>query len=137
MPDMMVTSGNLYDAMSLIQDEIARSHVAMVSVSSGATGKWSMARLWRAWMATTAQWMAANGATMPLGPLESKRQYGSRPFNQDDAHELSWSVQDAMNIFAAMSAISTLNKLTLVRISCYTDANQLIVERCDGHKNVK
>ena len=39
-------------------------------------------------MATTAQWMAANGATMPLGPLESKRQYGSRPFNQDDAHEL-------------------------------------------------
>ena len=23
---------------------------------------------------------------MPLGPLESKQAYGSRPFNQDDAH---------------------------------------------------
>ena len=88
MPDLMVTSGNLDETMAIIQDEIERSHVAMVSVSSGATGKWSMARLWRAWMETTAQWMAANGATMPLGPLESKRQYGSRPFNQDDAHEL-------------------------------------------------
>ena len=86
MPDLMVTRGNLDEAMALIQDEIERSHVAMVSVSSGTTGKWGMARMWRQWMSATASWMAARGATMPLGPLESQRQYGSRPFNQDDAH---------------------------------------------------
>ena len=86
MPELMVTRGNLDEAMALIQDEIERSHVAMVSVSSGTTGKWSMSRLWFAWMSATASWMAARGATMPLGPLESKQAYGSRPFNQDDAH---------------------------------------------------
>ena len=86
MPELMVTRGNLDEAMTLIQDEIERSHVAMVSVSSGSTGKWGMSRLWFAWMSATASWMAARGATMPLGPLESKQAYGSRPFNQDDAH---------------------------------------------------
>ena len=88
MPDLMVTRGNLDEAMALIQDEIERNHVALVSVSSGTTGKWGMARMWRQWMSATASWMAARGATMPLGPLESKQAYGSRPFNQDDAHEL-------------------------------------------------
>ena len=86
MPDLMVTRGNLDEAMALIQDEIERSHVAMVSVSSGSTGKWGMSRLWFAWMSATASWMAARGATMPLWPIESKQAYGSRPFNQDDAH---------------------------------------------------
>jgi len=88
MTEIMVTFGNIDQAMEAIQDEIAKSHVALVTVQPGNTGKWSTARLWRAWMATTAQWMAARGATMPLGPLESQRQYGSRPFNQEDAHEL-------------------------------------------------
>ena len=39
MPDLMVTRGNLDEAMALIQDEIERSHVALVSVSPGTTGK--------------------------------------------------------------------------------------------------
>ena len=88
MTEIMVTRCNINQALDAIHDEIAQSHVALVTIHPGNTGKWSMSKLWRAWMATTAQWMAANGATMPLGPLESKRQYGSRPFNQDDAHEL-------------------------------------------------
>ncbi len=88
MTEIMVTRGNIDQALDAIQNEIAQSQVALVTIQPGNTGKWSMSRLWRAWMATTAQWMASNGATMPLGPLESTRQDGSRHFNQDDAHEL-------------------------------------------------
>ena len=54
MPDLMVTRGNLDEAMALIQDEIERNHVALVSISSGSTGKWGMARMWRQWMSATA-----------------------------------------------------------------------------------
>lgn len=89
MPDMMVTRGNLDEAMALIQDEIERNHVALVSVSSGATGKWGCARLWRAWMNSVAKWMSsAQGVTMPLAVRASGELYGRRPFNADDAHEL-------------------------------------------------
>lgn len=88
MPDLMVTRGNLDDAMSLIQDEIERNHVALVSVSSGTTGKWGMSRLWFAWMNSVAKWMASQGVTMPLAVKASGELYGVREFNKDDAHEL-------------------------------------------------
>jgi len=88
MTELMVTRGNLEQAMIAIQDEIERSHVALIDIRSGNTGRWGMARLWRSWMETTARWMAARGATMPLGPIESRTNYGSRPFSSQDAHEL-------------------------------------------------
>ena len=88
MPELMVTRGNLDEAMSLIQDEIERSHVAMVSVSSGTTGKWGLSRLWYAWMNSVAKWMASQGVTMPLAVKASGEVYGKRPFNADDAHQL-------------------------------------------------
>lgn len=58
------------------------------ATKQGDTGKWSMARLWRAWMQTTADFMATNGVTMPLMIDKSGKPYGKRPFNKDDAHEL-------------------------------------------------
>ena len=88
MADLMVTRGNLDEAMTAIEDEIARSHVAMVAIKSGNTGKWGMARLWRSWMEATAKFMAANGVTMPLMISADGRQFGSRPFSAQDAHEL-------------------------------------------------
>lgn len=59
-----------------------------VSPEKASTGKWGLARLWRAWMATTAKWMTENGATMPLVINKDGQKYGSRPFSADDAHEL-------------------------------------------------
>lgn len=59
----------------------------VVTVSQG-NGKWGMARLWRSWMKITADYMAANGAKMPLMTREDGSWYGSRPFNEKDAHEL-------------------------------------------------
>ena len=66
MTELMVTRGNLEQAMLAIQDEIDQRHVALVVIKPGNTGKWGMARLWRSWMESTARFMAANGVTMPL-----------------------------------------------------------------------
>ena len=49
-------------------------------------------------MASTAEFMAANGVTMPLMIKGNGEHYGKRPFNADDAHELftsQWLGNDA------------------------------------------
>lgn len=74
--------------VSEIQDELANHPLLLVTSTDPGTGKWGMAQLWRAWMSTTATWMAAQGARMPLVIQIDGTNYGSRPFNADDAHEL-------------------------------------------------
>lgn len=59
-----------------------------VSINERNIGKWSLSRLWRAWMSDIAKWMSANGATMPLVIGANGEFSGSRAFNADDAHEL-------------------------------------------------
>ncbi len=82
-----VAAGNAGD---FIDEILSTNGTAYVEISreKATTGKWGMARLWRAWMATTAKWMSENGAKMPLVINKDGGQYGSRPFNADDAHEL-------------------------------------------------
>lgn len=69
---------------------LAISHVALgdtfeIDLPTASTGSVSMLKTWRMWMAQIAKHMAANGAVMPLWPMDHTR--GSRPFNADDAHE--------------------------------------------------
>lgn len=71
----VLESGKLYD----------------VSINERNIGKWSLSRLWRAWMSDIAKWMSANGATMPLVIGANGEFSGQRAFNADDAHE-SFSV---------------------------------------------
>ena len=59
-----------------------------VSINERNIGKWSLSRLWRAWMSDIAKWMSANGATMPLVIAANGEFSGQRAFNADDAHEL-------------------------------------------------
>ena len=59
-----------------------------VSINERNIGKWSLSRLWRAWMSDIAKWMSANGATMPLVIGANGEFSGKRAFNADDAHEL-------------------------------------------------
>lgn len=59
-----------------------------VSINERNIGKWSLSRLWRAWMSDIAKWMSANGATMPLVIGANGEFSGQREFNADDAHEL-------------------------------------------------
>ena len=88
MKEKQVSDHNLQEFMSEIQNEIAEHKLVIVSSQPMKVGKWGMARLWRAWMETTAKFMAGNGVTMPLMINKDGALYGSRPFNKDDAHNL-------------------------------------------------
>lgn len=59
-----------------------------VSINERNIGKWTLTRLWRAWMSDISKWMSANGATMPLVISANGESSGQRAFNADDAHEL-------------------------------------------------
>ena len=88
MSEYQLTKNNLSQVFGELQKELEANPVLIVEVKSGDTGKWGLARLWRAWMASTAKWMANNGARMPLVLKTDGSGYGSREFNASDAHEL-------------------------------------------------
>lgn len=88
MRDYPVTKHNLQDFMLEIQNELEEYPALIISTQQANTGKWGMARLWRAWMQSTADFMANNGITMPLMFDANGKAYGKRPFNAQDAHEL-------------------------------------------------
>lgn len=60
----------------------------LTKVPKTESGKWGMSRLWRAWMSSTAEFMAGNGAIMPLWVNPDGTYTKTRPFNAEDAHEL-------------------------------------------------
>jgi len=74
--------------MEELQVEIDEHKLIIITSQAAGTGKWGMARLWRAWMATTAKFMAGRGSKMPLMIKPDGEWYGARPFDANDAHEL-------------------------------------------------
>lgn len=114
MKEFTVTRRSLEQYISDLQDELEKTPVIVITTQDGNTGKWGMAKLWRAWMSTTAKYMAENGATMPLTTVSNidtsenglfnrallklkamlgnghnlTVTYGVRPFDANDAHEL-------------------------------------------------
>lgn len=50
-------------------------------------GKWTMTRLWRSWMGSTAKFMAVRGVNMLIVNSDDQC-IGERPFDHNDAHEL-------------------------------------------------
>ena len=113
MKDQQVSSHNLQEFFAELQAEIEQHKLVIVSSQPAGTGKWGMARLWRAWMKTTGDSMASHGVTMPLMVISKYPKnsnlidkaianlrsllgrgqnfaitYGTRPFNENDAHEL-------------------------------------------------
>lgn len=97
MKDYPVTRVNIDQFIYDLKQELEETPSLLVSSQNKSTGKWGMARLWRAWMATTADFMAGNGVTMPLMISKEGVPYQSRPFNSDDAHELftsQWMLLD-------------------------------------------
>jgi hypothetical protein len=88
MNDYQLTRNNLQHFFDEIQKELEDKPNLVISIKSGNTGKWGMARLWRAWMASTAKFMAQNGVTMPLMYDANGNDYGRRLFDANDAHEL-------------------------------------------------
>lgn len=73
------------------QEFITRTQVGLEIVARTAdknTGTVPMLRTWRGWMRETAVWMAWNGARMPLVIRSDGTLWGSRAFNENDAHDL-------------------------------------------------
>jgi hypothetical protein len=88
MADYQCTKHNIHECFESVQIELETNPVLILTTQNGNTGKWGLARLWRAWMASTAKFMTTNGVTMPLMYDKDGRPYGKRAFNANDAHEL-------------------------------------------------
>ncbi len=92
MKDYQLTKHNLAPFFKDIQEELEINPVLIVTAQSASTGKWGLARLWRMWMGTTADWMAAKGCTQPLYIDPEGKYHGSRKFNAEDSHSLFTSL---------------------------------------------
>lgn len=88
MKDFQLNRQNFSQFATALQAELDETGYLVVSTQGADTGKWGMARLWRAWMSSTGDWMAGNGARMPLCVGKDGKWYGERAFDGNDAHEL-------------------------------------------------
>ena len=88
MKDFQVSKYNIDVFFEELLIELESNDLLICNSQPANTGKWGMAKLWRAWMATTAKFMAQNGVTMPLMISDDGTIYSSRPFDGNDAHEL-------------------------------------------------
>ena len=86
--DYQLTTNTVSGFFEEVQKHLVHNPVLVVNVQNPSTGKWGMARLWRSWMATTAEFMAAGGCKMPLMIGRDGKWHGEREFNNNDAHEL-------------------------------------------------
>lgn len=87
---LLTSTDDLLKVSSYVHDhfEAGGKSIKVVITESSGTGKWGMARLWYSWLGVVAKYMADNGVKMPLMISKEGKQYGRRPFNQSDAHEL-------------------------------------------------
>lgn len=88
MKEFQLSNHNVEQLFNELQEELKESPVLILSIQKPGIGKWGMARLWRAWMETSASFMASNGVTMPLMINANGIIHRTRPFNAADAHEL-------------------------------------------------
>lgn len=90
MKNFHLSIDNLPELINSLQDELNESpNLIINSNASAGTGKWSLAKHFRAWMAVTGKFMGENGATMPLMIDEKTgKSWGKRKFDENDAHAL-------------------------------------------------
>jgi hypothetical protein len=79
-------AGEILDALR--QAPCNGTHEMVLREKEPETGKWGMSKLWRMWMATTAEWMTGRGAKMPLMVRPDGSWLGERAFEPEDAHHL-------------------------------------------------
>jgi len=86
--EYQVSKNNFNEFQESIHQELQKEPLLLIETKSPKIGKWSMSRIWFAWMSSTAKFMAENGVTMPLMIKSDGTPHGLRPFNADDAHLL-------------------------------------------------
>ncbi len=87
MKEHVLTAANLQQIMGELQEELGEEPVLLLTTRSPSTGKWGLARLWRTWMATTAEFMAARGVTLDI-TNSAGTVILRAPFGPEAAHEL-------------------------------------------------
>lgn len=85
--EFQLNRNNQEDAYKWITNLLNEGPYYILTAKNPAIGKWSMTRLWRSWMDSTAKEMAKRGVNMLIVNGEDKC-IGERQFNADDAHEL-------------------------------------------------
>ena len=88
MKELHVTKNNLDELLEAVQDALEKEPHLVVSVKGANTGKWGMSRLWYSWMDTVSRHMSESGVTMPLLISGNGENFGTRPFNANDAHSI-------------------------------------------------
>lgn len=124
MAEVIVTRTDRVKLNETLDRMLKTSAALKVTIKDSSTGKWGMSRLWRSWMASTAQWMAKQGSRMPVAAeINGKPTMNFfhpnaiitewRPFDGNDAHEaftrkwlgtnnngerLSWKRDEGVNV---------------------------------------
>lgn len=88
MKDYQVSRHNIDVYFEALVVELESDELLICSSQPAGVGKWGMAKLWRMWMAPTADYMVKRGVYMPLYFTKDGTPYGKRPFNKEDAHDL-------------------------------------------------
>ena len=88
MDKFLLTEESYFIFLKEINNELSQGAVYVTTNRPGSIGKIGMLKLWRAWMKNTAEYMAEKGVTMPLMIAPDKGNFGERPFNEQDCHEL-------------------------------------------------
>lgn len=83
-----VNKSNINEVFNSISKELDSEPNIIIETKSHKTGKWGMAKLWRSWVAKASEYMANNGAVMPIFLDKNGRYKKTRPFNASDGHEL-------------------------------------------------
>lgn len=85
--ELRVDYGNLDESLKEIKKEVIKHKLLIVNLQPAKIGKWGLARLWRSWMGSTADFMAKRGVNMLIVNSDDIC-ISERPFDQNDAHEL-------------------------------------------------
>ena len=88
MAEFQIETKSLEWFVGQLKDMLEHQKTLNIEVKSHSVGKWGMARLWWSWMTVTAKHLSDTGVTMPLHIMRDGKNYGTRPFNANDAHEL-------------------------------------------------
>lgn len=87
MSEFQLNNNNHKEAYDWVLSLLNEGPYHILTAKNPAIGKWTMTRLWRSWMASTANEMESRGVTVDI--KNSKGQViGTRKYNENDAHEM-------------------------------------------------
>jgi len=137
--EFQLNNNNIDKAHKWLISLLNESPYHILTAKNPAIGKWTMTRLWRAWMGSTAEFMAKRGVNMLVINAQDKC-IGERPFSAEDAHELFMTkyLSDENGIRLSMSKKGNDDKRQATRgerVHAMDQHQQWMIERGIPHLN--